>query len=169
MFFYSQMCVFKKTDTQGDNRKHVCQVGTIMVSDYTKKIPVHYFKVDTKHPYRRVVKLRVCMFGTGGKRPNGFIFIQQLCVQAHRLPLALSTGQRTPRSVIHCFLLICMLFSCHSTQLLKVSFVTVVSHLTSEFLVLQMIKLSEHKSKWESCIFSAMFVYPLLMRHLIEF
>lgn len=28
------------------------------------------------------------MLGTGGKRPNGFIFIQWLCEQAHGLPLA---------------------------------------------------------------------------------
>lgn len=95
-----------------------------MESDYTKANPVHYFKVDAKHPYRRAVKLCVCMFVTGGSRPNGFILIQWLCVLACWLLLALSGGQRAPERVIQCFLLICMLFKCFVTWHLWVSYIT---------------------------------------------
>ena len=62
--------------TLGGKGKHVFQMGTFMKSDYTKRIPVHHFKVDAKHPFRVLVKQRVCIFGIEGSRPNGFILAQ---------------------------------------------------------------------------------------------
>lgn len=107
------MC-FQKIGTlgNGDGGDHCCQTGAFMKSECIKKILVHLFKVDAKHSYRRVVHQRVWMFGTGGSRPNGFVLTQWPCMLAHCLPEALSTGQITPQSAIHCCLSICMLFSC---------------------------------------------------------
>lgn len=59
------------------------------------------------------------MFGIGGNRPNGFILTQGPYMLAHWLPVALSTGQITPQSAIHCCLSICMLFSCLVTWLFQ--------------------------------------------------
>lgn len=86
-------------------------------SECIKKILVHLFKVDAKHSHRRVVHPRVWMFGIGGNRPNGFILTQWPRMQAHLLPAALSTGQITPQSAIHCRLSICMLSSSRVTWL----------------------------------------------------
>lgn len=59
------------------------------------------------------------MFGIGGSRPNGFMLTQWPCVLAQWLPVALSTGQITPQSAVHCCLSICMLFSCLVTWLFQ--------------------------------------------------
>ncbi len=117
-------CVFKKKKKKKlavwkTGGKNCCQTGAFTESECIKEILVHLFKVDAKHSHRRVVHQRVWMFGTGGSRPNGFILTQWPRMLAHWLPVALSTGQITPQSAIHCCLSICMLFSCLVTWLFQ--------------------------------------------------
>lgn len=109
----------KKISCLQNKSTHPCQTGAFRKSEYIKKILLHLLKVYAKHSHRRVVHQWIWRFGIGGSRPNGFILTQRPCMQAHWLPVALSTGQKTPQSVIHCCLSICMLFSCPATLLFQ--------------------------------------------------
>lgn len=107
----------------------LCQTGAFAKSECVKEISVHLFKVDAKHSHRRAVHQRVWRFGIGGSRPNGFMLAQWPCVRARGPPVALSTGQITPRSAIRCCLSICMLFSCTVTW----RFLSLLHHMSSVF------------------------------------
>lgn len=151
--------ISKRISCLRNRTTHLCQTGAFTKSECMRKILVHLFEVDAKHSYRRVVHQRVWRFGIGGSRPNGFILTQWLCMLAQWLPVALSTGQITPQSAIHCCLSICMFFSCPVTWLFSVC--CIICHL----LALE----SFRCFKWSDVLiyFSSMFLFDV--SHLFVF